>query len=477
MKQFVWELHLLARNRAFLILILIYTTAACLAIFAGHQRQQQQSLHNERAEARYQAEIEKWRSSGDELDAGYVGYYQFLPTKPNPSPLAALFPGERPEHNWNLPVRLLALYGQLYAGEIQHYDNWIPGRFDLGFVWTYLLPIVIGLMCVNTIADEKTSGRWPLLRAQVRSARHFLVSRLKVYFVILALLNIGLFSLAAVSVQVPVGATWSVITVLLLIYQLFWFCVVAFIARVERNTIFNVLSYCCIWLVSALLVPGMHYISQMNDQELNLGIAILMEQRQQMNDSWDRNKNADFAEFLEQNPEWNDTGPLPEVFHWKWYYAMQSISDAAVEEYVDQLRSLRLDSYQSASFWAWASPVMSLQHSFSAIAGTDGAAHQHYVDQVQRFHKKMKSFFYPHYFFDRPFPKENLKDIPQFHHEEPQRNLAQGFSQLLSATAVLLLLMSLQPLLSSMRDGSRPALNNKTRGPRGLHRPSVSAEP
>ena len=221
MRQFSWELRLLARNRAFMILVLIYATVACLAIFFGGLRQQKQLLHIEQVEHRYQTEIKKWRSGGEEPDPGYVGYYQFVPTKPNFSPWAALLPGEKSEHNWNLHVRLLALYGQLYAGEIQHYDNWIPGRFDLGFFWTYVFPIVIGLLCVNTIADEKTSGRWQLLRAQAKSARHFLANRLKVLFLVLAVINLGLLLLATISLQIPIDAAWIYVFALLLIYQLF----------------------------------------------------------------------------------------------------------------------------------------------------------------------------------------------------------------------------------------------------------------
>ncbi len=442
MRQFCWDLRLLVRNRAFLILMFIYTTATCLAIFAGHQRHEKHISQNAIVEARYQDELQKWRGSDGQLDPGYVGYYQFVPTAATPSPWAALFSGEQAEHNWHLRVRLLAFYGQAYAGEIQHYDHWILGHFDLGFVWIYLLPIVIGLLSVNIIADEKNSGRWSLLRAQTTSPGHFLVNRLRVIFAVLLLLNTAMLVVATATLRIPVDATWGLLLSLLVIYQLFWFSIAAFIARGERNATFNVLAYCCIWLAAALALPGIHYLSRMNSVEMDLGIAILMEQREQMNDSWDRDKNADFARFLELNPQWRNTGPLPEVFHWKWYYAMQSMSDAAVQEYVDHLKTLRSDVYRSASTWAWLSPVTSLQQSLTAIAGTGGLAHQHYLDQVKTHHQILQNFFYPHYFFDEPFPTAQLTNIPVFEYRQSQFNAREGLLQLGFINLIVLCLFS-----------------------------------
>lgn len=455
MRHFYWELRLLMRNRAFVLLIGIYAAAACLAIIAGDQRRDQQILQQAQQEARYQEELSKWRAQGEQIDPGYLGYYQFLTTSAKRSPWAALFSNEQAEHNWNLRVRLLALYGQLYAGEIQHYDNWILGRFDLGFVWIYLLPIVIGLLCVNAIADEKISGRWALLRGQSKSTRHFLINRLTVHFVVVTALNVGLLLFASAVLRIPVDGSWRLILSLLLVYQMFWFSLAGLIAYTEKNATFNVLSYCSIWLLAALLLPGLHYLNNLNSEEMDLGIAVLMGQREQMNDSWDRDKKADFARFLQQNPQWAETGPLSEAFHWKWYYAMQRMSDSAVQEQVDRLKQLRLEAYGSARHWAWASPVMSLQQSLGAIAGTDGPAHQYYLDQVKKLHEGLQTFLYSHYFFETPFPQEKLDTMPTLAGAEKPTNSGLGILQILALTALLFALMPL------IRAGSQTKTNVK----------------
>lgn len=443
MKPLFWELRLLLRNRVFVILMFSYVLAALIAIASGHQRYEQQVLQNQQVEQHYHHELETWRDGDEPLEAGYVGYYQFVPTAVTPSPWAALFIGEGLEHTWNLRIRLLALYGQIYASEIRHYDNWLLGHFDLAFIWVYLLPVVIGLFAVNTIADEKTSGRWPLLRAQAKSSGHFLRSRLNVLFLLISALNFLILLAAALVLPIAVDFTFASILLMLLAYQLFWFALAYLIARQAKNATFNVLSYCSVWLIVALFLPGMHYLTRMNSDEMNLGITVMMEQREQMNDSWDRDKNADFAKFLGLNPQWRETGALPDAFHWKWYYAMQSMSDAAVLDEVEQLKALRMQAYDSAEKWAWISPVMSLQQTLTSVAGTDGVAHQAYLDQIKVFHQNLQKHFYPHYFFDQPYASARLDEIPRLESQANAGNARTGLIQLIASNAMLLLLILL----------------------------------
>lgn len=442
MKYLFWELRLLQCSRSFVVLLAIYTAAALLTIATGKYAYQHSLEQHSRVEAHYQTELDQWRARGEVLDAGYLGYYQFVPTAPVISPWAALFNGEGPDHNWNLRVRLLALYGQIYASEIQHYDNTVLGAFDLAFIWIYLLPIAIGLLCVNILADEKNSGRWPLLRAQVKSVAHFLSARLTIYFLLLTLLNGSILLVAATVLNTAIDQRCLAIFGLLVIYQFFWFSVAGIIAHAGKNAGFNVLSYCGLWLFAAFLLPGLHYLKQMNSEELNTGVAILLEQREQMNDSWDRDKDKDFAQFLQNNPRWQDTSPLPGDFHWKWYYAMRTMSDTAVMDQAEKLRKLRLDAYQSAAFWAWFSPVMSFQRSLHSAAGTHGPAHQEYLDKVTQYHSSLKDFYYPHYFFEEPFPREKLDDIPRMQHVVSTEVDVLGVVQVLTACAAALLLLT-----------------------------------
>lgn len=455
MKSLFWELRLLRNNRAFLLLLAIYSAAALLAVAAGKNAYEASIEQQSQVEAHYQRELEEWRARDETLDAGYLGYYLFVPTAPVTSPWGALFSGESAEHNWNLRIRLLALYGQIYAGEIQHYDNNLFGHFDLAFIWIYLLPITIGLLCVNILADEKNSGRWPLLRAQVKSVSHFLYSRLSIYFIVLTLLNAGILLSATTALDIVVDSKCVAIFGLLLIYQLFWFSVAGAIAHLSKSAGFNVLSYAGLWLFAALLLPGLHYLKHMNSEELDIGIAVLLEQREHMNNSWDRDKNADFAQFLKNNPEWRNTAPLPETFHWKWYYAMQNMSDRAVEEQAEKLRALRLNTHESAALWAWFSPVMSLQQNLLSVAGTHGPAHQEYLDEVKQYHRELGAFYYPHYFFDHPFPREKLDRIPRMQHLVRTGFDHLGVGQLLTACGLAFLLMMLCAKFDRGRSGTR----------------------
>lgn len=54
-----------------------------------------------------------------------------------------------------------------------------------------------------------------------------------------------------------------------------------------------------------------------------------IEQRQKINDSWDRDKQADSSAFLQRHPQQADTSPITGRFAWHWCYAMLQISDEA----------------------------------------------------------------------------------------------------------------------------------------------------
>ena len=50
-------------------------------------------------------------------------------------------------------------------------------------------------------------------------------------------------------------------------------------------------------------------------------------QREAVNDAWDLPKSSTMEQFYESQPEWSDSSPLGDDFHWKWYYAFQQVGD------------------------------------------------------------------------------------------------------------------------------------------------------
>ena len=145
---------------------------------------------------------------------------------------------------------------------------------------------------------------------------------------------------------------------------------------------------------------------------------MLFDQREYMHDSWDRDKQADFDAYLQDYPQWQTTEPtLQQPFDWRWYYAMQHMSDVIVEEAVAQFSDSRVHSHQIGNQVAWLSPVMRLQYSMNRFADTDMLASQAFLDQIGDYHQQLRDYFFDFYFFDKPFTEADFANIPVFEYQ------------------------------------------------------------
>lgn len=70
-------------------------------------------------------------------------YYLHFHTRHEPGPWAPFALGLRDVQPYNLKVRLLALHGQLYAGELVNPLLVAAGHFDAAFVLAWLSPLLV----------------------------------------------------------------------------------------------------------------------------------------------------------------------------------------------------------------------------------------------------------------------------------------------------------------------------------------------
>ncbi|MGL6159267.1 DUF3526 domain-containing protein [Microbulbifer sp.] len=425
-------------------LLVFYGLLCLLAIFAGHQALKQSAADFAVAEQRFGQQRAHWSEALDgsadpAYIAGQAAYYTFMPTWHQPTAWNGLFPGQRADYNNTMRVRLLAIQGQMNDSALQNYQHAPSGRLDLGFIWVYLLPLLIGVLAVNIVADDQQARRWPLIAASVPSPGKLIFIRLAVRFATLFALNVAVLGLACLLLGIADLAGFGVVTALLLLYQLFWFALVAWLISFNRNRRQNLVYYSALWITLAFLVPGISYLARLDSQELGLAIGAQVEQRESINSSWDKDKQAAFDAYLSEHPEWADTAPLPEGFHWKWYYAMQQYSDDTVAHEVEAYREKRLEQYRAGLNWSWSSPVTGLQLALQRLADTDALAYQDYLDQIVSYHGQLQHFYFPFLFFDnQPTDGIDLAALPRFSY-----SLTGAGAVMIQVMATLLLLVAL----------------------------------
>lgn len=428
-----------------------YLLLMIMAVVLGHQRQQFELAGQAELQQHFKQKFVDVQQQETVPDAGYLAYSFFAPAHFTPSPWSALIWGERAEQLTSMQIRLLAIQGQIHGSPLSNTDHFAIGHFDLAFVWLYVLPLLIGLLSVTCLSDDKRMGRWALIASQIHRTTPFAIRRLGVRFLALALINSVFLSFVVLIMNLPIDSTLFFIWLLLMLYQLLWFVLSGWIAVAGEQGSRQLLSYLAIWLASVVVFPGLHYLSSLESQSLNTGINVLMTQRQEMNDSWDKHRNASFQVFLQRHPEWSNTAPLGESFHWKWYYAMQKQSDNTVAESVQQYYQQRS---QADSPFKWFSPTLMLQETLKSLADTDNASHQHYLRQITRWHGQLQQFWFPFFFFDETLSKDDWQRFPLFemqYSEPPSRAGHQGLIYAIAALSVLLLLILLSARLPAIR--------------------------
>ncbi len=349
-------------------------------------------------------------------DYGGAAYDAFHAVWNSPSDLAFAAIGQRDLNPTMLRIRALALEGQIYETDSINPELALAGRFDFAFVAAYLLPLVILFVLYDLIAVERESGRLNLLAVSAHNWRSLWIPRivLRVLAVLLALLLplwTGMF-VENTAFSVVAGASFAIVLQVVL-----WTLVALVIAtrasfRSETMAAVSV----GVWLLFTLLIPIVGKVYIENSVPGVKGAEVALVQREAVNDAWDLPKAVTMDAFYASHPEWSDSEPLNEEWHWKWYYAFQQMGDETAADLSQAYRDTMLERDRLTAIVSWLSPAVAIQRDLQAFAQTNLQAQLDFEDEVRAYHGKIRRAYYPVLFREVPFAQERLYelDIPDF---------------------------------------------------------------
>jgi ABC-2 type transport system permease protein len=454
-----FELKRLFHGGATKISLLVFIVSGLLAIYLGANSYKALKIDQIKSAIVFEKEREHIKK-GDKIPAmGSLAYHAYGPTAWQLSPWAALFVGQSQNNLVAMKVNALALQGQIYNKELINPSKHRTGGFDLGFILAYLLPILIGVLSVNLLSDERESGRWRLLSAFANhSAKKLIWRALFQRFILVALIVLVLFITSALLLSLSFDKVFFTLLGLSLCYAAFWFFVAAFIMSFNKGSLYNSLAFIASWLVFAILIPGFIHLglsSQFTNAEPLKASTV---QRLILNDGWDQDKQAALTRFAKDYPQYSDKLAYEGSFHWKWYYAMQQLSDLSVTENGVK----HIAEQQQKQTWLTRlsvfSPSLLFQTQLNKLAGTDTQAHSDYIKAVRDYHQQIREFIYPYLFNDTLLTKADVDKFPLFSDQAylNSNSLSANDSPVTSALAkntwlVLLLLTALLGLITQQR--------------------------
>ncbi|MCC8628487.1 DUF3526 domain-containing protein [Xanthomonas vesicatoria] len=409
-----YEVLLLLRARAAMAGLLLLTLLTVCSLLSG-----QHVIDAQRANIARIAPLQREDSAAAEAyvtrsnDAGSAAYYSFHPTWDAPSPLAFAAVGMRDVAPYILRIRALGLEAQVYDGDSYNPELALAGRFDYAFVLVFLLPLFVIALLFDLRSGEREAGRARMLAALPGAGAALLVRRTVVRAVaVLVCLGVP-FAVAATLNAVPLLQQLAVLA-LTCAYLLFWVLLTVVVGRIHWRPAAHATALATWWVVLALVAPALAHVAINQAVPVNQGTEIARLQREAVNHAWDIPRQATMQRFYASNPQWADSPPLTDAFHYKWYFAFHENGDRQVAPQVAAYRQGLLRRETFARRVASVLPPVAVQAALTRLARTDLQAQLAYQARIRAYHQTLRAFYYGYLFRDRPFTGDDFQRAPRF---------------------------------------------------------------
>lgn len=414
MSAWRYEWRLLLRARIPVAGLALLAVLAIASLVSGVQRIDSQRDAIARIAALQQIDLDALVAAhGDSIDAGTAAYYTFHPTWNPPSPLAFAAVGMRDVAPFMLRVRALGLEAQIHDGDLFNPELALAGRFDFAFLLTFLLPVFVIVLFHDLRSNETESGRERMLRSLPLRLGGLYLRRAVVRA--LALLVCVAVPFTAVAMQQGVTAVQIVVVIgLTAAYLVFWIVLSLLVAGRRWSSATNAATLAALWVAIALVLPALAHVAIERAIPVEQGAEIARAQREAVNHAWDIPRADTMQRFYARYPEWRDSAPLGDAFHYKWYLAFHQNGDDAVAQMAAAYRDGIARRSAAASQLGWALPPVGMQAALTRLAGTDMQAHFAYQNRVRDYHAHLRQFYYGYLFHDRPFRQADYTRAPVF---------------------------------------------------------------
>jgi ABC-2 type transport system permease protein len=317
----------------------------------------------------------------------------------------------------------------LGATEIRNPLVQAAGRFDVAFVWIFVLPILIIALTFDLMSREKEGGTLALLAAQGVSLRALILAKVGARAILLLAVFVPTVFVAGIvaGADPADGATWSqlaLVTAVVVAYAAFWFALALGVNALDWRSETNGIVLANAWLVFVLVLPSFVNVAATMLYPAPSRVELTTEMREAAEIA-DRDAAAARDAYLYDHPELAGGGANLDDF-----YVRVLATDAAVERAIAPLLA-RFDEQAAArarivSRLRYVSPAIATQEALDALAGTDDARYTDFVGQVTRFHDAWRGFFAGRIAEGRRLAAADFDRIPAFAYVEPPVRGAAG---------------------------------------------------
>ncbi|MGC6419428.1 MAG: ABC transporter permease subunit [Bradymonadia bacterium] len=435
--MFKLEWTLMARDRAMLIVLGVFTLAVVAAsLVGGHNTRvftdglERSVRENANRQAAVISELRELIANDtpprarDPRDPLWMGQSGLAPMIMLPSrPLVSVAVGQR-----TLLPQAMVVDTSAHLSEARETETpmnaptqLLTGAFDLAFLFVVLFPLVVIGLSYELLSGERARGTLAMLMSQPISqlslvlgkalARALALCGLTLLFMAVALLLTGVDLLTDGSML-----DLSLLAATLLGWTLLWFALSVFVNSFGLDSAANALLLVGVWLMFVVILPGLSHVAVEAVYEAPSGVHLMHESReatQAIKSKLDgmvgthekKSKSDDFAIQLVDVEERlsEKTKPLRE----------------ATQREQEARRALR-------GYLSFSSPAMLMQNALEEIAGSGVSRHAHFEAQVEAFHTRYKAHFAGLVRQRKRMSVDALGTVPKFLYESEPKAAVSG---------------------------------------------------
>lgn len=412
------ELTLLLKQRSIIILLLLSLFLTGFSLFNGWQ-----NINHINAQINQAKQEEILRKQDfllhhnhdGTLDAGELGYYLFHNMYHSPGEWSFIALGNRLVVPYIQRIRLLGLQSQLYDGESHHPEYVMLGTFDYAFLLVFFAPLLCIALMHDLKASEQQAQRLLFLQSLMAEPKLFWGNRVLSRW-LLVTLTFVLPLLLLAATQTLLFSPLIRILAITALYTFFWSVLCAAISLRKRalNANFNAMLLASIWVMLCVVLPNLSQLWLHHHYSLQDGSQIALQHRQWVHGAWDLPKEDTLTPFYALYPQWKDSPPVTERFHWKWYYAFQHMADVKLESQVSAREQALNQRDQATGLLARFLPTVWVQRNLEEIAQSDVPDLLAQRQRITRFHTQLRLYLYPYLFEEKPFTTDAYMRLPVF---------------------------------------------------------------
>ncbi len=304
--------------------------------------------------------------------------------------------------------------------EIENPVNLVAGRFDLAFVATVLIPLLVIALSYNILSEDRESGALAMLLAQPVSPRSVIAGKLLARGVamvaLVAVVTLGGLLAAGATVIGPEWPRAALFVLVVVAYTLFWLALAVGVAVFNWTSATNALALLAAWLVLVVLVPSLANFAVTTAYPMPSRIALIQATRDASNSASAHGSQL-LSMYYQDHPELM-SARLPGMDFGARTIAVQEEVDRAVTPLMrafDRQLALQQDAVDR---WRYASPALAVHEAFSDIAGTNVRRYRRFGQQVDAFVEQLRAFFSPLVVHGVTFATAHLDAVPTFRFED-----------------------------------------------------------